>query len=364
MKLKEEILLNKQNIFIIFFKFNLIFLLIIIYIKLYGRIFNINLFVDIIKDFTNIYSSSYDRIFLCTLYNNEAEMAYIQLWRLYEYVDRFIILVSNMTYSGLPKNISFKPFEQNMRPFMNKVDIVNFNNICNRKEYPDDDNIWCFENSQRDYAKTFIEEHYNPTEKDLLIIVDIDEILTREGIKYLRDNPPYNFKFIKGTSYFPYYYHKIIDWNKGFIIRYNKQIKSFSKYRLMNIKNYNILKFKNNPTKPLITHCTYCFKNIEEFKNKLNSFSHKEYNRPPYNTNNWIFKSQYCRETFKHQGYDEPYEGWKHLIPDDERLKYLIDRSFIFPLYNTTYKEKDLESLCKRTYNRTPFEFSAKYQYF
>ena len=49
--------------------------------------------------------SSYERIFLCTLYNNEAEMAYIHIWRLFEYVDKFIIIVSNITYSGVPKSL-------------------------------------------------------------------------------------------------------------------------------------------------------------------------------------------------------------------------------------------------------------------
>ena len=52
--------------------------------------------------------SSYERIFLCTLYNNEDEMAYIHIWRLFEYVDKFIIIVSNITYSGVPKNVTFK----------------------------------------------------------------------------------------------------------------------------------------------------------------------------------------------------------------------------------------------------------------
>ena len=53
------------------------------------------------------------------------------------------------------------------------------------------------ERKQRDYAKTYIKEKYNPTEKDLLIVVDIDEILTREGIEYIINNPPNNFKYIK-----------------------------------------------------------------------------------------------------------------------------------------------------------------------
>ena len=282
-------------------------------------------------------------------------MAYIHIWRLYNYVDKFIILISNITHSGLPKNISFKPFDDNLRPYMDKVDIVNFNNICNLKEYPNTDKYWCIEKSQRDYAKTYIEKKYKPTEKDLLIVVDIDEILTREGIEYIQKNPPKNFQFIKGSYYFPYYYHKIVDWDKGYVIRYNKGMKSLSKYRLMNKRRKNILKYKYNPSKPLLTHCSYCFKSIEEYKNKLISFAHQEYNKPPYNTNNWIFKSHYCRETFKRKGYDEHFEGWKQLIPNDDRLKYLIDRSFMYNINQTTFNEKDLETLCNKKYNRTPF---------
>ena len=108
---------------------------------------------------------------------------------------------------------------------------------------------------------------------------------------------------------------------------------------------------------------TFCFKDIEQYKNKLISFAHQEVNKPPYTTNNLIFKSRYCRKKIGSPlGYDEPYEGWKHLIPNDERLKYLIDRSFMYPINQTTYTEKDLETMCNRTYNRTPFELSAKYK--
>ena len=56
-----------------------------------------------------------------------------------------------------------------------------------------------------------------------------------------------------------------------------------------------------------------------------------------------------------HPGRDEPYEGCKDLIPD-ERLKYLIDRSYMYNISQTNYTEKDLETLCDRKFNGTPFE--------
>lgn len=55
-------------------------------------------------------------------------------------------------------------------------------------------------------------------------------------------------------------------------------------------------------------------------------------------------------------GIDEPYEGWRHLIPDDSRLRYLIDPSFMYPLNLTTYTQKDLVKMCDRKYRRIPFE--------
>ena len=43
--------------------------------------------------------------------------------------------------------------------------------------------------SQRDYAKIHIEKHYNPTNKVPIKVEDLDEILTREGIKYVIKYP-------------------------------------------------------------------------------------------------------------------------------------------------------------------------------
>jgi len=340
------------------FKLAIIISLLIIY-NFFYVISNNNIHKNInpLKTFKKNNNSFNGTIFVSFMYNNEAEMAYIHIWRLYDYVDKFIFVISNKTFSNNPKNFSFSPYEENIRPYMDKIDIANFDNICNEKEYPSDNLAWCLEKSQRDYAKTFIEKHYNPKKDDLFIVADIDEILTREGIEYIKENPPNNYSFIKGSMYFPYYYHKVDNWDKGLVIRYNRNMLTLSKYRDIKIENNNTLKYKLNSSKPLITHCSYCFKDLEQYKNKIISFAHQEFNKPPYITNNWIFKSHYCRTKINSfPGYDEPYEGWKHLIPDDPRLKYLLDPSFMYPLNLTTYTKKDLENMCYRKYRRTPFE--------
>ena len=173
--------IKKQVKEIIIFKLCLIVIFIILYILPNKQTFHNRTEKIAAKKITKIYDG---RIFLCTSYNNEAEMAYIHIWRLYDYIDKFIFVVSNITHSGLPKNFSFKPFEENIKPYMDKIAIAYYTEGCKKNEYPTDNIVHCTEKSQRDYAKTYIEEHYNPTEKDLLIVVDVDEILTREGIRY------------------------------------------------------------------------------------------------------------------------------------------------------------------------------------
>ena len=44
---------------------------------------------------------------------------------------------------------------------------------------------------------------------------------------------------------------------------------TLSKLRSMTPSDKNTLKYKDNPNKPIITHCSYCFKDMEEYRNKI-----------------------------------------------------------------------------------------------
>ena len=108
-----------NNIFKI--KFCFVLVLLLLQIILFSQVLSLRMIFN--SKITDNDISSVERIFLCTLYNNEAEMAYVHIWRLFKYVDKFIIIVSNITYSGAQKNVTFKSFEQNIHPYLNKVDI-------------------------------------------------------------------------------------------------------------------------------------------------------------------------------------------------------------------------------------------------
>ena len=110
-----------NNIFKI--KICFVLMLLVLQIVLFSQVLSLKMIFK--SKITDNDISSYERIFLCTLYNNEADMADVHIWRLFKYVDKFIIIVSNTTYSGVQKNVTFKSFEQNIHPYLNKVDRFN-----------------------------------------------------------------------------------------------------------------------------------------------------------------------------------------------------------------------------------------------
>lgn len=148
------------------------------------------------------------------------------------------------------------------------------------------------------------------------------------------------------------------------MVKYNKTIKMLTLFTGMQIIDNSTIKFKDRPSKPFITLYSYYCKGIKKYRNKLRIYLYQEFNKPPYITNDWIFKSHYCIEKLGSppDGFDEPYNGWSHLISDDGRLKYFIASSWLCRLDKNNYTEKDLEALRNKKYNRTAFKLSSKYK--
>ena len=74
------------------FKYKIFIILIIFF--LFYNISNINIIKNLNQIKKNKNNKAFNgRIFLSFMYNNEAEMAYVHIWRLYDYVDKFIIIV-------------------------------------------------------------------------------------------------------------------------------------------------------------------------------------------------------------------------------------------------------------------------------
>ena len=301
----------------------------------------------------------HQRIFDTWMYNNEAEMAYIRIWRLYDYVDYFIIVVSNYTHTGMQKIISFRPFTKDLEKYQSKIRIVYVDGVlCDNVTYPHEDYPWCVEKTQRDYAVKYIEQNFQPTEDDLILISDADEIWTRKSIKFISEHPPKFYYFVRGNVYFPYYFHYQEKWDVGIVCRYIPNMLLYATPSQIRQQAYNDHSFLIGTDDIFITHCSWCFKNINHYKRKLMSFAHTEFNRPPFTTDDWIFASHYCRSKINSPDthYDENRTDLNEMLPFDQRLRHLFDKSYRYNLKQTNYKEEDLKTLCEKEYDRTPFK--------
>ena len=190
------------------------------------------------------------KIYDCFNFFNELDILEIRLNILYEYVDYFVIVESNLTHSG-----EFKPFyyEENKERFKNFSDkiihykVLNNPNDFTNLPYTTDlelNKIYSYINTQTnrfnretqlDYGRDFFQKEcvrlplINCIDNDIIIISDADEIPNPETIKNINTLDLSNN--IYSLNQYTYYYYlnvlKQTDWYGSKISSY-KKIKNLS----------------------------------------------------------------------------------------------------------------------------------------
>lgn len=131
----------------------------------------------------------------CFSYFQESLMLRIRLFRMIKYVDLFITIVANETYSGLPLNVTFSPYESFINKYTKKLVFYNFyfpkGMTKPRKR----------ENYQRIVtAKTI--KYYHISNESIIIVSDLDEIPTSAAMEYIKLYPPKKMYILKGYLYY------------------------------------------------------------------------------------------------------------------------------------------------------------------
>jgi len=106
-------------------------------------------------------------VFDCVLYRNEIDVLTIRLHELDEVVDRFVIVESNITFSGHSRSIHFNPGDPRLAPFADKIRHVIVTDM------PVTDDPWQRETWQRNAVLRGVPD---AAPGDLLILSDVDEI--------------------------------------------------------------------------------------------------------------------------------------------------------------------------------------------
>lgn len=294
--------------------------------------------------FSHIYvreksTKKHKRVFDLFMYNGESGLLYTRLWRLNSFVDHFILSMSPRTFSGLPNNISFAPFEKEIKMYSHKLTIINETVECppgtlERSE------AWCLERTQRNNMLKALKK-LNPRKGDLVFVSDVDEIPTRKGMEYIISHPPKEFYMLRGLYMTPNFKFSSELWTMAFVLKYreNKEY-DFHQQRSSDQNLY--------PNFPVLTHCSYCFNTIDAYRRKIKSFSHQEFNQHPWINDSFIFRMHYCRHMLLHpepSNRDYSFED-ELLVPNDSRLSYLVDENFSLDITKTIFKKEDLKTLC------------------
>jgi len=211
------------------------------------------------------------------LFNGE-NIVKMRLEYLYNFVDYFYIVESIYTFSGIRKDLYYiDKYRIWFEPYLDKIVFVKIENTSNTIGFSE-------EKYQRNYIRNILLENYKNNEF-ILALCDIDEIYNYTLLNKETLFTELSDKTILFTMKMYYYtFENLVDdnWEMAFLISSNmlKNIEDLD-YVRVNKLGSSTLRQKNG------WHFSY-FMSPEEIKRKIESFSHMDLNKPPYNDVNYI----------------------------------------------------------------------------
>ena len=214
-------------------------------------------------------------IYDCFTFFNELELLELRLNVLNDVVDKFVIVEATKTHAGEDKPLNFLANKDRFVDFLDKIIYIRYDGEAQR-------NPWVYENLQRNEIKKGL---INCSDDDIIIISDLDEIVSPQAIKDCIKN------IDKGSP-----------------------VKKFMQYHMCYL--LNVLNLKQ----PLWFHpkvCTY-----KNFKNALDNvdYQYSEYVLPEVNIGTTATKIR-----MYHECDIIPYGGWHFsFMGRKERILYKL----------------------------------------
>jgi len=213
------------------------------------------------------------KIIDCVIFYNEIDMLLYRLTVLDSVVDYFIIVESTKTHIGKEKPLFYVINEEKFKQFSKKIIHIVVDDLIiadiNKNEQ------WLNENKQRNAIDTGIKQ-LNLSNDDLIIISDVDEIPDPESLQQMKNNE-IEIKFANMKQDFYYYNLNSLCVGETWLF---PKIIAYDIYLLFDSSPQTI---RMSHAKDTIDkggwHLSY-FGNVQFIKNKLQNFTHQEFNLP------------------------------------------------------------------------------------
>lgn len=193
------------------------------------------------------------------LFYNELDILELRLNELNDVVDRFILVESNTTFTGMPKPYYYEENKERFKQFEHKIIHIKVD------DSPVTDSPWDAEKYQRNAIYRGLN---NCLPDDIILISDVDEIPNLNAIKNY--NPANGVTILQQKTCF-YYFNCVSNF-----LWWNAKIGS---WRDIQKETAHMVRTNNN--RPVISEGGWHFTGtggINQLLGKLNAFSHQEYN--------------------------------------------------------------------------------------
>ena len=236
-------------------------------------------------------------------YFNEKELVELRIKYLNSVVDCFIVVESNITFTGKEKKWNFPDIlKNNLNEFSHKIQYhqlnININEIKNEESWIIDDvkgdDFWRIENYQRNYIKTACKKF---SKDDILMVSDLDEIPAIKKINFIMTS---DFKKIAPIALEQYLFHldcnylRLESW-RGTIVMTMDICNKFSPQKFRTLRNR-------------ISHLTdggwsfSSFGGYNRVKEKIESYAHSEHNNDKFKSEEHIANCQKTGADLFHRG--------------------------------------------------------------
>jgi len=132
-------------------------------------------------------------IYDCFTFFNEFDLLEIRLHEMSPWVDRFVLVESAETFSGIPKPLWFEDNKHLFEPFLPRITHL-ISPLVSKST-----NAWARQDSQRNYA---MEALTDCSDNDLIIIGDVDEIVRGKNFTKIQGHRKKMSVFIQGNYFY------------------------------------------------------------------------------------------------------------------------------------------------------------------
>ena len=225
------------------------------------------------------------------LYFDEKELVELRIKYLNDLVDHFIVVEADVTHQGKKKEWNFEPLlKNNLKNFSQKIHYhklkIDMNEADSERgwiyEKVKGGRSWKIENMQRNYIKEACKDF---AAKDIIIISDLDEIPSKEKIKFIKSC---DFQFISPVAFEHFLFH--LDCNHLNLekwigsIAVTKEIFDKSKPQELRNNRYKISQFVRSGWS------FSSFGGLNRVKTKFEAFAHEEYNKEEFKNDEHLIK--------------------------------------------------------------------------